>query len=366
MYAPDRATLERRWELFVAADEADKREMFGEARDRNLHTTVGSLPGIQDRGAVPLAQERRGMLDPVRVGYRAFDRQWLIPDNRLMVVPRPDLWRVRGASQLFVVEQNAHAITNGPGLVFSAFIPDMHYFNGRSGAVRPLYRDAAGQTANVTPELLPVVSQRLGVSVSAQELIAYIAAVTSHPAYTEQFVEDLEMPGARIPFTAAPELWDRAVEIGRRVLWLHTFGERFADASAGRHGAPPSPRLPAERRPVSLVAIPDTTDGMPTSMRYDEASKQLWIGAGCVGPVEPEVRRYSVSGMNVLDKWFGYRRKEPAGKRLRSLDHECSPTWLPDWTSELLELLNVLACWWNLSQSSANCWTKSARDRALR
>ncbi|MGW5610141.1 type ISP restriction/modification enzyme [Streptomyces sp. NPDC003753] len=90
------------------------------------------------------------------------------------------------------------------------------------------------------------------------------------------------------------------------------------------------------------MAIPDTADGMPTSMRYDEASKQLWIGTGCVGPGEPEVRRYSVSGMNVLDKWFGYRRKEPAGKRLRSLDHECSPTWLPDWTSELLELLNVL------------------------
>ncbi|MFF8354486.1 type ISP restriction/modification enzyme [Streptomyces chartreusis] len=342
VYAPDRATLERRWELFIAADEADKKDMFGEARDRNLHTKVGPLPGIQDRGPVTLAQEHRSMLDPVRVGYRAFDRQWVIPDNRLMVVPRPDLWRVRGASQLFVVEQNAHAITSGPGLVFSAFIPDMDYFNGRSGAVRPLYRDADGHTANVTPQLLQVVSQRLGMTANAADLIAYIAAVTSHPAYTEQFAEDLEVPGARIPFTAAPELWNRAVDIGRRVLWLHTFGERFADDGAGMPAAPQRPRLPAERRPVSLLAIPDTAEDMPTSMWYDEAAKQLWIGAGCVGPVEPEVRRYSVSGMNVLEKWFGYRRKEPAGKRLRSLDHEYSSSWLPDWTSELLELLNVL------------------------
>ncbi|MEW2164014.1 type ISP restriction/modification enzyme [Streptomyces sp. NPDC007084] len=341
-YAPDQETLGRRWQLFIAADEDEKREMFGEARDRDLNTVVGPLPGIQDRGFSTLAQEDRAMLTPVRVGYRAFDRQWVIPDNRLMVVPRPDLWRVRGSSQLFVVEQNAHAITNGPGLVFSALIPDMHYFNGRSGAVRPLYRDADGETPNVTPKLLYVISQRLGVPVSAEDLVAYIAAVSSHPSYTEKFAEDLEIPGARIPFTASASLWNRVLEVGRRVLWLHTYGERFADADAGMPSAPQHPRLPAERRPISLVAIPDTVDGMPTAMRYNEDAKQLWIGEGCVGPVEPEVRRYSVSGMNVLDKWFGYRRKEPAGKRLRSLDHEYSPTWLPDWTSELLELLNVL------------------------
>ncbi|MFE5542935.1 type ISP restriction/modification enzyme [Streptomyces sp. NPDC056534] len=341
-YAPDRETLERRWQLFILADEADKREMFGEARDRHLNTVVGPLPGIQDQGSVTLAQEDRALLDPVRVGYRAFDRQWVIPDNRLMVVPRPDLWRVRGASQLFVVEQNAHAIASGPGLVFSAFIPDMHYFNGRSGAVRPLYRNVDERTPNFTPELLGVISQRINAPVSAEDLIAYVAAVASHPAYTAKFADDLEVPGVRIPLTATPDLWSRAVEIGRRVLWLHTYGGLFADSGAEGPRTSGSPRLPAERRPVSLVAIPDTVDGMPTAMRYDEESKQLWIGDGCVGPVEPEVRRYSTAGMNVLDKWFGYRRKKPAGKRLRSLDHEYSPTWLPDWTSELLDLINVL------------------------
>ncbi|MGW4429521.1 hypothetical protein [Streptomyces tendae] len=46
--------------------------------------------------------------------------------------------------------------------------------------------------------------------------------------------------------------------------------------------------------------------------------------------------------MNVLDKWFGYRRKEPAGKRRLELDCVVARRWSPDWTSELLTLLNIL------------------------
>ncbi|MFF9167236.1 MULTISPECIES: type ISP restriction/modification enzyme [unclassified Streptomyces] len=348
VYAPDRSTLVRRWQLFAAADEDEKLEMFlrpeerDKKQDRDLHTVVGALPGIEDRGKVTLAEEDRGVVEPVRVGYRAFDRQWLIPDNRLSVRPRPDLWRVRSDAQVFVVEQNAHAVTGGPGLVFSAFIPDMHYFNGRSGAVRPLYRDAEAKSANITPALLQLVSQRLGVPVTAEDLVAYIAAVASHSAYTERFQEDLEVPGARVPITADPALWAGAVEIGRTVLWLHTYGERFADSEAGRPAAPQRPRMPQDRRPISLEPIPDDPANMPMTLRYDEESKQLWIGTGCIAPVEPQVREYSVSGMNVLDKWFGYRRKEPAGKRQLPLDHVYSPTWLPEWTSELLDMLNVL------------------------
>ena len=39
----------------------------------------------------------------------------------------------------------------------------------------------------------------------------------------------------------------QAVELGRRVIWLHTFGERFADRKADRPPGPP--RLPKERAP---------------------------------------------------------------------------------------------------------------------
>ncbi|MFF0835210.1 MULTISPECIES: type ISP restriction/modification enzyme [unclassified Streptomyces] len=106
--------------------------------------------------------------------------------------------------------------------------------DNRSGCARPLHRNAAGTLPNVTPGLLPLLAGRLGIPVVAEDLLAYIAAIASHPEYTARFQEDLEVPGARIPLTAAPCLWERAVAIGRRVLWLHTYGERYADETAGR------------------------------------------------------------------------------------------------------------------------------------
>jgi hypothetical protein len=90
------------------------------------------------------------------------------------------------------------------------------------------------------------------------------------------------------------------------------------------------------------VEIPDTEEGMPQALRYEPEEQRLWIGSGCIGPVPPSTREYQVSGMNVLDKWFGYRRKEPAGKRRLELDHVVARRWSPDWTTELLTLLNVL------------------------
>ena len=33
-------------------------------------------------------------------------------------------------------------------------------------------------------------------------------------------------PGLRIPLTANPQLFCEAVQLGRRVIWLHTYGER--------------------------------------------------------------------------------------------------------------------------------------------
>ena len=341
VYAPDRKTLGERWRLFLAADTDSRREMFGEARDRNLESIVRPLPGLPDHGQVSLKDEHRPHIEPVQVGYRSFDRQWVIPDHRLMVVARPDLWRVRGNRQIFAVEQNAKAITDGPGLIFTALIPDMNHYDGRAGCTRPLFRDSAGVIPNVTPGLLEEIGRRIGGLVSAEDLIAYTAAIASHPAYTSRFLKDLEVPGARIPLTLDKSLWDQSVELGRKILWLHTYGERFIDTSAGRPKG--APKLPPTERPRCVQEIPDTAEGMPENLGYDESTNSLLVGAGRITPVSPSVRNYTVSGMNVIDKWFGYRRKTPAGKRRLSLDHVVSSNWLPEWTTELLELLNVLS-----------------------
>lgn len=340
VYAPDAATLRRRWQIFLAADPSERRVLMGEARDRTIDSRVMPLPGVLGYNSTPLREEAAEQPAPVPIGYRSFDRQLLMPDHRLMVVARPDLWNVRGERQLFTIEQNAHAVVNGPALVFSALIPDMHYFNGRSGCVRPLYRDARGASPNLAPRLLDALSAHLAEPVTAEDLLAYIAALVSHPAYTRRFLQNLQEPGVRVPLTRDPRLWKRAVSIGRRVLWLHTYGDRYADSSEGRSRE--GLRLPPGERPRCVIEIPDAEERMPESLRYEPESQRLWVGDGCIAPLSPTIRAYQVSGMNVLDKWFGYRKREPAGKRRLELDHVVSRRWTPEWTTELLALLNIL------------------------
>jgi hypothetical protein len=68
----------------------------------------------------------------------------------------------------------------------------------------------------------------------------------------------------------------------------------------------------------------------------------LHVGAGRIAPVRPEVWAYEVSGMRIINKWFGYRKKNPAGRRSSPLDDIHFDTWPADYTTDLLQLLNVL------------------------
>src|SRR5207249_2668872 len=104
----------------------------------------------------------------------------------------------------------------------------------------------------------------------------------AHPAYTARFQKDLAQPGLRIPLTANGKLFGQAVELGRTIIWLHTFGERFTDPKNGRPAQPPrlakenAPRIPA------AGAIPQTPDAMPDDILYDAKTKQLHVGGGYV------------------------------------------------------------------------------------
>jgi hypothetical protein len=245
-----------------------------------------------------------------RVGYRSFDRQFIIYDSRVIDRPRPQLWQVASDVQVFVTEQHAHTLEMGPGLVFTADVPDMHYINGRGGRVLPLYRDRAGLATNFAPGLTRLLSERLGRTVTAADLLAYIAAVTAHAGYTATFREELRTPGVRVPLTADAELWEQAVGLGRRVLWLHTYGERFTDPADNRPAGPP--RAAAADRPKVQVAIPGTIDDMPDDISYDAQTATLHVGAGQIAPVRPKVWAYEVSGMRIIKKWFGYRKKNRA------------------------------------------------------
>jgi hypothetical protein len=111
-------------------------------------------------------------------------------------MPRRDLWAARIPGQIFVVEQHRKALTSGPGLVFSALIPDFDHFKGSEGgrALPWLHPDGS---PNVAPSLLGALTAVLGREVRATDVVAYGAAVVTHPAYTLRFTQELSPMGLR-------------------------------------------------------------------------------------------------------------------------------------------------------------------------
>ena len=212
----------------------------------------------------------------------------------------------------------------------------------------PVWRDATARVSNVKHALLAHLTETYGHAVEPMDVMAYIAALLAHPAFTARFREDLRQPGLRVPLTADPALFDRAVDLGREVIWLHTYGERCADPAAGRPASPP--RIQEGQRPTIPAAgtIPGAPEPLPAEMRYDAENRRLHIGGGFVENVTPESAAYEVSGKNVLRQWFSYRRSDRTrpviGDRRppSPLDRIQPDHWLPEYTEDLLNLLHVL------------------------
>ena len=197
----------------------------------------------------------------------------------------------------------------------------------------PLWRDAATEP-NVTGGLLDALSEECGVPVSAEDLLAYVYAVLASPAYTESFSEELAIPGPRLPITRNPDLFRRGAELGRFLVHLHTYGERFVPE--GGKGGVPQGRTRYEK------PIPDTPQGYPEDYAYDEETETLRVGEGEFRPVSKEIWEYEVSGLRVVRSWLGYRMKDPSGKSSSPLDEIRPERWTGEMTTELLELLWVL------------------------
>jgi hypothetical protein len=347
VWAPDAETLRRRWSTLINATGGSKAKYFKETRDRSVSMKISSIPGVPS-GKCSIEDEDKPEPELVSVAFRSFDRQYLIYDRRMIDFPRPELWQTQGPRQVYMFEQHAHPFADGPALAFSALVPNVHCFNGRGGRVLPLYRDANGLEPNIAPKLLESLSLLLGVPVAAADLLAYVAAVVAHPAYTARFREELRTPGIRVPITIEPALWQEAVETGREVLWLWTFGERYVDATTARQHT--TPRLPDGQRPLFVESIPSSEEHMPDKIAYSLSTKTIIVGedtlfgtAGRIERVEPAVWEYTVGGMPIIRKWFSYRQRNPRLKKHTSELDNINPTW---WTrqfdDELYSLLNVL------------------------
>ncbi len=353
--APDAESLERRWKKLVQAPIEKKEDLFhatlrgGKPADRHIRSIVRiPLPGYELR-LLPIVDEKGPCPTAVRYAFRSFNRQWIIPDPRVITQPNADLWRSYSGRQVYLTALIRTSPTSGPAVTFSAAIPDLDHYNGRGGRVFPLWRDAEATTPNLEPKLLESLTAKYKTPVTAEDFLAYLADVAANPAYTARFQKDLAQPGLRIPITAQPELFSQAVEQGRSVIWLHTFGERFADPKAGRPKGPP--RMPKGQTPIIPKdgAIPNDPGSMPDEIQYDEAKHRLMIGKGYIDNVPAAVWRYEVSGKRVLTQWFSYRKKNRerpiiGDRRAPSKLGDIQPDhWLADYTTELLNVLNVLA-----------------------
>jgi len=284
---------------------------------------------------------------PVRYAFRSFDRQWIIPDARLLNQPNPTLWGLCSDLQLFMTAVTRKTIKNGPALTITDAIPDLDHYSGRGGRVFPLWGNAAGTHSNFSPKLVDALSQRYGKSVTAEDVFAYVAGIAANPAYTARFLSELATPGLRIPITANADTFAAIAAVGRRVVWLHSYGERMADAAEGRPPGPP--RVSGESRPTmpKQGAMPPA-DMLPEAICYDEAEQRLHFGKGFIDNVIPAVWKYEVDGKQVVSQWFSYRRRDRSkpvmgDKRPPSPLQGIQPDhWPAEYTTDLLNLLNVL------------------------
>ena len=354
--APDEASLKMRWDKLVRERKPDEKEMLfhphlrdGQPGDKHVRKSVSKQLRGSTASTQAIVQETNAEITPVRHAFRTLDRQWLIADARVINQPNPTLWDGHSDRQSYLTAPEDRTPTAGPAISVCALIPDVHHYHGRGGRVYPLWRDAGAKAPNIKPTLLAYITKTYGTSVSAEDVMAYIAAVLAHPAFTARFQKDLVRPGLRVPITVDAALFANAAALGREVVWLHTYGERFADPKAGRpFGAPRL--LPKDKAPVIPRggAIAGAPEPLPDAMTYDAAKRRLHIGKGYIDNVPPEVWGYEVSGMNVLRQWFSYRKRDRSrpiigDRRKPSVLGDIQPEhWPHEYTSDLMDLLHVL------------------------
>lgn len=329
----EQETLKKRWRNLL--DSADMATIFRETDDRRVTVGYNCVWGESQPALSKLPADTE-VTQIERYAYRSFDRQWIIADTRLADRFRPTLWHTHSSRQIYLTSLFSQPLGSGPALTASALIPDIDHFRGSYGAkaVFPLYRDSDASEANIHPGLLGVLATTYKRNVTPEDFLAYIYGVLAQPAFTEFFHNELDTRELRVPFTKDAALFKKVSAVGARLLWLHTYGERFA------------PKSPKQKRITGVAkcfkAIPQSPDGYPDGFKYNEATQTLHVGEGEFAPVSPEVFAFEVSGLKVVQSWLKYRMKQGAGKKSSPLDDIRPERWTSQFTMELLELLWVL------------------------
>ncbi|HEX5411712.1 MAG TPA: type ISP restriction/modification enzyme [Terriglobia bacterium] len=347
----DPSNLKARWHALLTAK--DRARAFKETRDRKIGS---KYPPLIDAGAAAVCAyvdlgvacmygcrpiEKVPAKSPApriaRYAYRSFDRRWVLADNRLGDFLRPVLWTAHSERQVYLTTIFSQPLGAGPALTACAAIPDLDHFRGSYGAkaAMPLYRDAGCKEPNIRPGLLDAIAKAYGRTVTPEDFLAYVYGLLAHPAFTKRYAEDLGSRDVRVPITRDAALFQEIGSVGARLLWLHTYAERYVP-NGHRRGQVPEGSARCTR------AVPGDKDSYPASYGYNDATKTLSVGAGAFAPVTPEVYNFEVSGLKVVQSWLGYRMRNPKGKKSSPLDEIHPEKWTSEFTTELLELLWIL------------------------
>ncbi|MBL3677213.1 MAG: N-6 DNA methylase [Alphaproteobacteria bacterium] len=315
-----REVVEARLHTLLTAPRGDRAALFKEESPGQITKSK--------KGQTPVAEMKPTDAPPLmRYAFRSFDTQWAVADERFAYSLRPGLFAAQGPQQVYMATMPTKVLGQGLSASISPYLPDMDMFCGRGGKdIIPLYRDAAATQPNVTAGVLEAVSRALGRAVTAEDLFAYCYAMMAHPAYVDMFWEELSTPGPRVPLTKDSALFTRAVAAGRRLIWLHTYGERFGDGDI----------------PPGKATCTREIKGYPQDFSYDEDKGEIRVGTGAFGPVAREVWDFEVSGFRVVKSWLSYRMKDGAGKKSSPLDDIRPRAWTAEMSTGFLRLLWVL------------------------
>ena len=314
MIAPEQETLRERWRVLLQADREERGKLFKDSpTGRKVKDSATQLPP-SDAKLPPIFGLTQGGPPPdvVRFAFRSFDRQYVFNDARLLDRPGPPLWQAHGDRQVYVSSLlTTSPLGGGPALTACAAIPDLHHFRGSFGAkdTTPFYRTADASRANILPGLLEILDGAYQRAVTPEDFLAYVYGVLAQPAFTTCFYAQLETGELRVPLTKDAALFEQIRTIGARLLWLHTYGERFVP-DGEQQGRVPSGAARC------IKAVPVDADGYPESFTYNDTTRTLHVGSGEFAPVTPDIYEFEVSGLKVVQSWLSYRMKSGAGAQI--------------------------------------------------
>ena len=286
--AENETTLQKRWDRLIATPAAEKPKAFHNNNYRKVerayphHSSRLSLPAISGLTGKDAKPEIRQYM------WRFLDRHFAFEDNRVNDRMGGLLWDLVSEHQVFLMTMSTKVIGYGAGLCVGAAVPDKDAFCGRGGKdVIPLYRDAAGTEPNVTAGLLDALGAEYGTTPDAEDLAAYVYALLGGQSYTRRFWNELETPGPRVPLTKDGKTFAETVALGRKLIWLHTYAERFRGKDRGDE-------VP-QGKATTIKGVSADPAHYPVEYHYDEENREIIVGDGRFGPVAQGDRQQSVS-----------------------------------------------------------------------